>query len=73
MYAYYQRTDGEVYGYVDSILSSAMGVPVGWYPAATLFSALDFTYNGMIDSIEDVTEGGYYALVTRKPPLVSIL
>lgn len=69
MYAYYQRTDGEVYGYVDSILSSAMGVPVGWYPAATLFSALDFTYNGMIDSIEDVTEGGYYALVTRKPHL----
>ena len=70
MYAYYQRTDGEVYGYVDSNLSSAMGVPAGWYPAATLFSALGGdTYLGTIDSLEDATEQGYYALLTKKPHL----
>ena len=53
MYSYYQRADGEAYGYVDTALSSQMSVPVGWYPAATLFGALGYAYNGMIDKIAD--------------------
>lgn len=68
MYSYYQRADGECYGYVDSNLSAMMGVPVGWYPASTLFVALGRTYNGMIDSLASATDG-YSLLLTKKPHL----
>lgn len=68
MYSYYQRADGECYGYVDSNLSATMGVPAGWYPAAVLFGALGFSYNGMIDSLADATTG-YFLLLTKKPHL----
>jgi hypothetical protein len=37
---YYSVADNEAYGYVDTILSAGLGVPTGWYPAATLLSAL---------------------------------
>ena len=68
MYSYYQRADGECYGYVDSNLSAMMGAPTGWYPAAVLFGALGFSYNGMIDSLADATTG-YFLLLTKKPHL----
>lgn len=69
MYAYYQRADGEAYGYVEETLSASMGVPAGWYPAATLYSALGYTYKGIIDSIDKAESDGYYVLLTKKPHL----
>ena len=69
MYSYYCRADNEVYGYVDSNLSAMMSVPVGWYPAATLFGALGYTYNGIVESIENVSANGYSLLLTKKPHL----
>jgi hypothetical protein len=69
MYSYYCRGDGGLYGYVDSNLSTMMSVPVGWYPAATLFGALGYTYNGMVYSIGDASSDGYTVLLTKKPHL----
>lgn len=50
---YYSVSDGEAYGYVDSILSAGLGEPVGWYPAATLFEAVGYEYAGTISDILD--------------------
>lgn len=50
---YYTVGDGEVYGYVDDTLSAALGVSVGWYPAATLFGALGYEYAGVVTNILD--------------------
>ena len=69
MYAYYQRADGEAYGYVEETLSAQMSVPVGWYPAATLMSALGYTWNGIIDSIDNAQSEGYHILLTKEPHL----
>lgn len=69
MYAYYQRADGEAYGYVEETLSASMGVPTGWYPAATLFAALSYDYKGIIDSVGNAGSEGYHVLVTKKPHL----
>lgn len=69
MYAYYNRADGESYGYVDSNLAAQMGVPAGWYPAATLFGALGYEYHGIIDSIDNAQASGRHILVTKKPHL----
>ena len=46
--AYYNTADGECYGYVDSMLSLALSVPVGWYDAYTLCSALGYDYGGVV-------------------------
>lgn len=48
-----------------------MSVPVGWYPASTLFAALGYTYNGIVDSIDNASSDGYQLLVTKKPHLYS--
>ena len=52
-HSYYNASDGEVYGYIDDMLSMGTGVPVGWYPAATLFGAFNLPYSGIITDIED--------------------
>ena len=50
---YYNVSNGELYGYVDDILSAGLGVPSSWYPAATLLGALDLEYSGVITNILD--------------------
>lgn len=50
---YYNLTDGEAYGYVDDMVSAGIGVPAGWYPGATLLTALGLEYKGVITDIED--------------------
>ena len=60
---YYTVEDGEVYGYVDDVLSAGMGVPVGWYPAATLIGALGFEYAGVITNILDDPDDGKFRLL----------
>ena len=63
---YYNPTDGSAKGYVDSELSTEMGVPVGWYDAATLFQAIGFNYGGDISSLDEATDSGaFYILVTK--------
>lgn len=69
MIAYYNRADDSIRGYVNSVMSSQMGVPVGWYPVTTLFGALGYTYKGTINSLDEAESTGYYALVTKKPHL----
>ena len=62
--AYYNTQDGVAYGYVDSILSSALSVPVGWYPANTLFSAMGRNYGGVVTSIDNASlDNTYYVLI----------
>jgi hypothetical protein len=53
--AYYNVKDGMCYGYVDSALSSALGVPAGWYDVGTLLSATGEAYGGVVTSIEDAS------------------
>ena len=68
--AYYQRTDGGIYGYVDSVLSGMTSIPVGWYPATMLFDALGYSFGGVITSLDEATQSNtFYALVTKKPHL----
>lgn len=68
--AYYNRADDSIKGYVDSIMSSQMGVPVGWYPAETLFGAMGYAYGGVVTSLDEATTSDtFYALVTKKPHL----
>lgn len=67
MYSYYQRSDYEVYGYVDSNLSAMMSVPVGWYRASTLFGALGYTYKGIITNLNSASTQGYSLLLTFEP------
>lgn len=66
---YYNRADDSVKGYVDSSMSSQMGVPVGWYPVATLFGALGYDYGGAITSLDEATSRSFYTLVAKKPHL----
>jgi hypothetical protein len=66
---YYQRSDDELYGYIDSIMSSQMSVPVGWYPMSTLVPAMGYDYGGKITSVNEATSAAFYALVTKKPHL----
>lgn len=68
--AYYNKTDGVVYGYVTSSLSSVMGVSVGWYPAVNLFSALGKNFGGVIHSISEATDPEtFYLYVLEMPPV----
>lgn len=54
--AYYNKADGSAYGYVTSALSSSMGVPVGWYPATTLFGAFNNSFSGVVTSKTEMRE-----------------
>jgi hypothetical protein len=49
--AYYNKTDNNAYGYVDSTLSSQIGVPAGWYPLIQLSEAKNVPYGGIITNI----------------------
>ncbi len=61
---YYNLSDGEVYGYVDDMLSMALSVPSGWYPASVLLGALGFQYNGVIfDILDDPRDNSFRLLL----------
>jgi hypothetical protein len=60
---YYTVGDGELYGYVDNMLSMGLGVPAGWYPGATLLGALGFGYSGVITNIMDDPKDGNFRLL----------
>ena len=50
---YYDLSTNEGYGYVDSVLSAVLSVPVGWYPGAALLGAVGEEYAGIITNILD--------------------
>lgn len=56
MVVYYNTEDGAAYGYVDDMLSGAMGVPAGWYDAGILISAVGYEYGGIITNVKDAQE-----------------
>ena len=56
MTAYYNNTDKEVYGYVDSDLGTVFGVSVGWYTLNQLFSVVEIPYGGVVTSLEDTID-----------------
>lgn len=53
---YYNMQDNEVYGYADSMISAAGGVPVGWYPIGVLGQAFDIAWGGVITDADDIDE-----------------
>lgn len=62
--AYYNMSDGACYAYVDSALSSAMGVPVGWYDGSVLLPAAGHAYGGVVTSLDEATlEDTFYLLL----------
>ena len=58
--AYYSVADNNTYGYVDENVSSAMGVPVGWYTADMLIPAIGQPYGGIVTDITQAVEGTVY-------------
>lgn len=54
--SYYNVSDNEVYGYVDSNLSASGGIPVGWYPIDTLGQAFNVNWGGVITDDEDIDD-----------------
>ena len=55
VFAYYNTNDNTAYGYVDSVLSDATDVPIGWYPLSALAGSFGVIYGGVISSIKDAT------------------
>ena len=51
--AYYNASDGGVYGYVDDMLAGYFGIPSGWYSAEMLFQTVGWHYGGVITDIKD--------------------
>lgn len=60
---YFNVQDGNAYGYVDDILSYALSVPKGWYPAEMLLGALGYEYKGVITDILDDTSDNAFRLL----------
>lgn len=61
--AYYNVSDGSVMAYVPAELGSMFGVPEGWYPIATLMSAIGYTFSGIITNILDDPNDGAFRLL----------
>ena len=65
---YYAIDTGAVSGYINSMLSGAVGVPVGWYPVEVLGQAFGLAWGGIIwNETDDPIDGAnrlylYYAL-----------
>lgn len=62
--AYYNTQDNGVYGYVDSNLSYAGGIPVGWYPIATLAQVFNVSWGGVITDIDNMLGNSAYLLLS---------
>lgn len=61
--AYYNVVDGIPYGYVDSMLGGAFGIPAGWYPFELLGQTSGQNFNGVITDIEDNPSNGAFAIL----------
>ena len=62
--AYYNVSDGELYGYVGSMLSYAFSIPAGWYPISSLFQVAQRPYSGIItDILDDPCDSTYRFLL----------
>ena len=61
--AYYSVSDNDTFGYVDTNVSAAMGVPVGWYPASVLIPAVGKPYGGVITDLTQAAEGTVYTFL----------
>lgn len=61
--AYYNVQDNDVYGYVDSTLGGAFGVPAGWYTFTMLASISGLGFNGVVTDIEDVSSNNYFTIL----------
>ena len=59
---YYNTADEVLYGYVPTAVGSVLGVPEGWYPAATLMGALGYVYGGVVASMQDMTDASSFYL-----------
>ena len=60
---YYSIDDKVLYGYVPGEVGAALGVQEGWYPVATLLSALGHNYGGEITNPLDMAEETIYFLM----------
>ena len=61
MTVYYNIQDRIVYGYVDDIVSTSLGVSVGWHDIAALFP-----YGGIVTDLNDATEDEVLYLLLEK-------
>lgn len=62
--AYYNISDNTSYGYVDSELSTAIGISSGWYPTSALCEIANIPYGGVITDISaDPCDGGLRILL----------
>lgn len=63
---YYNVTDNEVYGYVDTALGSAFNVPAGWYPFSALAQVAGLGFNGIMTDIDNCPDNGYSGILLSK-------
>ena len=61
--AYYNVADGSAYGYIDDMLSGALGIPSAWYPVDMLFGNFGFTYGGVISNLAEAEDDTVYILL----------
>lgn len=62
---YYAIDTGTVSGYINSALSGAVGVPVGWYPVEALAQAFGLGWGGIIWSeLDDTLDGANRLLLS---------
>lgn len=67
MTTYFTPKNEELSGYVDSALSSALGLSSGWHPVSTLMNLSGFSYVGVIyDIADDPVDRQYRLLLTDK-------
>ena len=62
---YYNRQDGNVYGYVPSALGAGVGVPAGWYPFEMLAGAFGVGWSGIVTSVDDAVDDESYRVLIR--------
>ena len=61
--AYYNVQDGGVYGYINDMLSAAVGVPAGWYALDILAPSFGVGWGGVITNILDDPNDGAFRLL----------
>lgn len=62
---YYNIQDGIAYGYIDSILSYATSVPIGWYSLSALAPYFGVEYGGVISDINNAPENNALILLLK--------
>ena len=59
---YVTLSDYEAYGYVDAMLSQALGIPTGWYPITMILNSLGYEYAGVITSLEETYDDSRFRI-----------